>query len=170
MSVAFTQLRSVCSIRLSSRATVPCLWSAFTRYTASPLNSALYSCIAIFNLSSPSNLPGRHIPAFGRRICGGRSSTQSCSSIEIAVPCRSASYQSILMKAGVGQTSHEIKAIQVAHAVQFDVQSGPDGQNDFSGDNNSAPACESDSYRVDNSYSIERRKCIVRRIFGSSRL
>lgn len=70
-SAAFTKLRSVYSTRLSSRATVPILWPAFTRFTASPLNSAVYSCFGFFNFTSPSNLPGRHTPSLGRRNSAG---------------------------------------------------------------------------------------------------
>ena len=52
-AAALTQLRSVCSTSPSSRATAPMPWPAFTRFTASSLNSAVYSCFGIFNCISP---------------------------------------------------------------------------------------------------------------------
>src|ERR1700694_4252388 len=52
---AFTQLRSVCSINPNSLATAPMLWPLFTRFTANSLNSAVYSCFGILNISSPSS-------------------------------------------------------------------------------------------------------------------
>ena len=60
-SNTLTQLRSACSIKPNSRATTPAVCPAFTRYTASSLNSAVYSYFGIFNFASPSKL-SRVIP------------------------------------------------------------------------------------------------------------
>lgn len=50
-SVALTQLRSVCYTNPSSRATGPTPCPAFTRLTFSSLNSAVYSCFGILNIT-----------------------------------------------------------------------------------------------------------------------
>ena len=50
-SEALTQLRSVCSTNPDSRATGPTPCPAITRFTASSLNSAVYSAFGILNLS-----------------------------------------------------------------------------------------------------------------------
>lgn len=71
-AAAITQLRSVCSTSLSSRATAPMLWPAFTRFTANSLNSAVYSCSGIFfNFASPPSFTGRYTQFPGRRNFGG---------------------------------------------------------------------------------------------------
>src|SRR5258708_1249150 len=48
---ALTQLRSVCSTRPSSLATAPTLCPLLTRFTARSLNSTVYSCFGILNIS-----------------------------------------------------------------------------------------------------------------------
>jgi len=52
-----TQWRQGCSSRPSSRATAPTLWLALTLFSASALNSAVYSCFGLFNFLAPSNFP-----------------------------------------------------------------------------------------------------------------
>ena len=53
-AAALTQLRKVCSISPKSFATAPAVWPDWTRFTASSLNSAVYSCFGIFFFVIPS--------------------------------------------------------------------------------------------------------------------
>lgn len=63
-SAALTQFLRVCSTSPNSRAIGPTPWPDFTRFTASSLNSAVYSCFGILNINSllfrhPTCSPGR---------------------------------------------------------------------------------------------------------------
>src|SRR5260370_39194838 len=71
-SCAFTQLRSVWCEIPSSRATSRMFCPSFTRFTASVLNSVVYSCFGIFNIAF---LPFSRVYTrpHGRRNFGGTS-------------------------------------------------------------------------------------------------
>lgn len=72
-SNVLTQLRSVCSPMLSSRATVPMPWLSFDPFMVCSLNAAENSIFGVFNFSFPSTSQGRYASSHGRRNFGGSS-------------------------------------------------------------------------------------------------